>query len=84
MLNQPMSIIVEIPITLINNLQAHLNYSTDYYIADSLIDGNFNYGMRKPSLIGMMNYWRDNYLPRYKEREKYMNQFSHFRLVVQG
>lgn len=49
-----------------------------------LEDVNFEYGFNSKALTNVITYWRDNYLPRWSEREKFLNQFPQFTTQIQG
>lgn len=49
-----------------------------------LEDVAFNYGMDSKKLTEIVNYWRDDYLPRWKEREAYLNTLPHYLVKIQG
>lgn len=44
----------------------------------------FEYGMDPENLTNIIKYWRDDYLPRWKEREDFFNQLPHYKTRVQG
>lgn len=42
------------------------------------------YGINVDYLKKTIQYWRDDYLPRWQEREKFFNQLPHFQTRIQG
>ncbi|XP_030388437.1 juvenile hormone epoxide hydrolase 1 [Scaptodrosophila lebanonensis] len=44
----------------------------------------FEYGFNSDYLKKLVAYWRDNYLPRWREREVFLWQFNHFTTDIQG
>jgi len=44
----------------------------------------FRYGVQKAILEDFIAYWRDDYLPRWSQREELLNSFPHFTTEVQG
>lgn len=44
----------------------------------------FTYGMNSEKLTEIVNYWRDDYLPRWKEREAFLNTLPHYLVNIQG
>lgn len=44
----------------------------------------FEYGVNSVALAEMVRYWRDDYLPRWPAREKFLNQFPQFTTQIQG
>lgn len=44
----------------------------------------FEYGMNVENLTNIIKYWRDDYLPRWKEREALFNQLPHYKTKIQG
>ncbi|XP_058058591.1 juvenile hormone epoxide hydrolase 1-like [Anopheles bellator] len=46
--------------------------------------GPFEYGFNSDRLKEILHYWRTNYLERWRDRERYLNQFPHFKTQIQG
>lgn len=44
----------------------------------------FQYGFNSNRLQQILQYWRTSYLSKWSEREKYLNQFPHFKTQIQG
>ncbi|KAH8407406.1 hypothetical protein KR222_003361 [Zaprionus bogoriensis] len=44
----------------------------------------FEYGFNAKELQKLVKYWRDSYLPKWNEQEKYLKQFKHFQTEIQG
>ncbi|XP_023160354.1 juvenile hormone epoxide hydrolase 1 [Drosophila hydei] len=44
----------------------------------------FEYGFNSDYLKELVAYWRDDYLPRWREREVFLWQFNHFTTEIQG
>lgn len=44
----------------------------------------FEYGVNSVALQEIVRYWRDDYLPRWEQREKFLNQFTQFKTQIQG
>lgn len=44
----------------------------------------FEYGFNTDYLKKLVEYWRDDYLPRWREREVFLWQFNHFTTEIQG
>nr|ACV04706.1 JHEH1 [Drosophila simulans] len=44
----------------------------------------FEYGFNTDYLREVVEYWRDDYLPRWREREVFLWQFNHFTTDIQG
>lgn len=44
----------------------------------------FEYGFNTDYLKEVVEYWRDDYLPRWREREVFLWQFNHFTTDIQG
>lgn len=44
----------------------------------------FEYGVNSGGLKTIVEEWRDDYLPRWEEREKFLNQFPQFTTEIQG
>lgn len=44
----------------------------------------FEYGVNSRGLESIVQEWRDDYLPRWEEREKFLNQFPQFTTEIQG
>ena len=45
---------------------------------------NFEYGFNSKRLRQILQYWRSDYLERWDERQKYLNQFPQFKTQIQG
>lgn len=45
---------------------------------------NFEYGMNSKKLQEFIYYWRDDYLPKWSERQKFLNSFPQFTTQIQG
>lgn len=61
-----------------NRLKEPLN------LVEPLEDVGFRYGFNKYKLEELINYWRDDYLPRWSERQNYLNKFPQFTTTIQG
>lgn len=54
-------------------------------ITESLENVGFEYGVNSNKLRSFIDYWRDDYLPRWRwEREHSLNLLPHYMTVVQG
>lgn len=53
-------------------------------LVEPLENVNFRYGFNKYRLEELIKYWRDDYLPRWDERQKYLNGLPHFTTKIQG
>jgi len=51
---------------------------------DPLEDTAFEYGFNSKRLKEVVNYWKGQYLPKWSERETFLNQFPQFTTQVQG
>jgi Epoxide hydrolase N terminus len=51
---------------------------------DSLEDTAFEYGFNSKRLQQILSYWRGQYLPKWGEREEFLNQFPQFTTQIQG
>lgn len=45
---------------------------------------NFRYGFEKKTLERLIAYWRDNYLPRWNERQTFLNELPQYTTKIQG
>jgi len=61
-----------------------LQLSRPLKLHDPLEGIGFQYGFNSKELQKVVKYWRDSYLPKFAEREKYLKQFPHFETQVQG
>lgn len=73
---------VDFPNELIDNLRKKL--SEPITLAEPLENVGFRYGFQKNALLEWIEYWRDNYLPRWAERQQYLNQFPQYTTQIQG
>lgn len=44
----------------------------------------FQYGFNSNKLTEILKYWKNDYLPKWSEREKFLNQFPQFKTKIQG
>lgn len=44
----------------------------------------FQYGFHRSKLDELIKYWRDDYLPRWNERQAFLNSLPHFQTEIQG
>jgi len=52
--------------------------------AEPLEDTAFEYGFNTKHLQKILNYWKGQYLPKWNEREQFLNQFPQFTTQIQG
>ncbi|XP_004521994.1 juvenile hormone epoxide hydrolase 1 [Ceratitis capitata] len=65
----------------IDDLRKQLNRTL--HLTESL-SPDFSYGFNTQELQRIIEYWRDDYLPRWRGREVFMWQFNHFTTEIQG
>lgn len=53
-------------------------------LVEPLENVGFRYGFNKYKLEELIKYWRDDYLPRWNERQKFLNQFPQFTTTLHG
>lgn len=53
-------------------------------LAEPLEDVKFQYGFAKNKLEELIKYWRDDYLPKWDERVKFLNAIPQFTTEIQG
>lgn len=53
-------------------------------LVEPLENVGFRYGFDKYKLEDMIKYWRDDYLPRWNERQKFLNGLPQFTTTIQG
>lgn len=53
-------------------------------LVEPLENVGFRYGFSKYKLEELIDYWRDNYLPRWSERQQFLNKFPQFTTEIQG
>nr|AXB38859.1 juvenile hormone epoxide hydrolase [Sitodiplosis mosellana] len=58
--------------------------SEPLHLVEPLENVNFRYGFDKYMLEKLINYWRDDYLTRWDERQKYLNGLPQFTTTIQG
>lgn len=68
----------------IKRLTNKLNDGLTESITEPLEDTAFEYGFNSKSLKEVLTYWKDQYLPKWGEREKFLNQYKHYTTQVQG
>ncbi|KAJ6642892.1 Juvenile hormone epoxide hydrolase 1 [Pseudolycoriella hygida] len=60
-------------------------YLTNGSITESLESVGFEYGVNSKKLRSFIEYWRDDYLPRWRwQREHTLNLLPHYMTVIQG
>lgn len=69
-------------ISVINKLREKLNETI--WLPDPLEGVKYEYGINTNELLEFVDYWRDDYLPRWSEREKLINTLPHFTTKIQG
>ncbi|XP_037941789.1 juvenile hormone epoxide hydrolase 1-like [Teleopsis dalmanni] len=68
--------------SVIEDLKTQLNRPLKLH---SPLEGiGFEYGFNSKYLEKVVKYWRDTYLPKWSEREKYLKKFPHFQTEIQG
>uniref|UniRef100_A0A1L8EG16 Epoxide hydrolase n=1 Tax=Haematobia irritans TaxID=7368 RepID=A0A1L8EG16_HAEIR len=70
------------PDTTLDDLRSQLNRTLR--LTEPLEDVAFEYGFNTNFLKELVEYWRDDYLPRWREREVFLWQFNHFTTEIQG
>lgn len=58
--------------------------SEPFNLVEPLEDANFRYGFNKYKLEELIKYWRDDYLPRWNERQQFLNDLPQFTTRIQG
>ncbi|CRL02296.1 CLUMA_CG015269, isoform A [Clunio marinus] len=53
-------------------------------ITDPLEETTFEYGFNGNRLKEILTYWKDEYLPKWKEHEGFLNQFPQYKTKIQG
>lgn len=53
-------------------------------LVEPLEDVGFRYGFNKYKLEEMIKYWRDDYLPRWDQRQQFLNGLPQFTTTIQG
>lgn len=66
----------------IDDLKAQLNRTLS--LTHPLEGVACEYGFNTDELKEIVKYWRDNYLPRWRERELFLWQFNHLTTQIQG
>ncbi|XP_036332372.1 juvenile hormone epoxide hydrolase 1-like, partial [Rhagoletis pomonella] len=66
----------------IEDLKAQL--SQPLVLHEPLEGIGFQYGFNSNYLKKVVEYWRNNYLPKWSEREAFLKQFPHFETQIQG
>ncbi|XP_017483845.1 PREDICTED: juvenile hormone epoxide hydrolase 1 [Rhagoletis zephyria] len=68
--------------TIIDDLRAQLNRTWKYAAP---LDGiKFQYGFNTDALKHIVIYWREFYLPKWSQRQAYLNSLPHFKTEIQG
>lgn len=66
----------------IKKLRKKLNETL--YVHSPLENIGYEYGVNTDSLLEFVKFWRDDYLPKWNERQAYLNSFPHFITEIQG
>lgn len=53
-------------------------------LVEPLENAGFRYGFNKHKLEELIKYWRDDYLPRWNERQQFLNGLPQFTTTIQG
>lgn len=68
-----------------NPIQKLRNILNESLILQPPLEGvGFEYGVNSVGFVSIVQEWTDDYLPRWEEREKFLNQFPQFTTEVQG
>ncbi|XP_067629980.1 juvenile hormone epoxide hydrolase 1-like [Eurosta solidaginis] len=67
---------------IIDDLRTQLNRTWKY--AKPLKNVQFQYGFNSEALQHIVTYWRDFYLPKWSERQEYLNSLPQFKTEIQG
>lgn len=51
---------------------------------EPLEDVAFEYGFNSKRLQEVLDYWKNSYLPKWTERQEFLNQFPQFKTQIQG
>lgn len=66
----------------INRLRNRLNDTVQFHAPLEGID--HQYGINTNTLISFVNYWKNDYMPRWPERQAFLNSLPHFLTEIQG
>ena len=66
----------------INKLKLSLDDSGPF--TDPLEGVAFENGFNSKRLQEILNYWKNSYIPKWSERQEFLNQFRHFKTQIQG
>lgn len=66
----------------IARVRSQLNGTINYL--RPLEEVGYEYGMNTYQLQIILEYWRDNYLPRFNERQEYLNSLPHYLTHLHG
>lgn len=66
----------------IDDLKIHLE--RPIRLTEPLENVGFQYGINTNKLKTLVRYWRNDYLPRWNERQAFLNRFPQFKVQVQG
>lgn len=67
---------------IIDDLRQRLSVPLD--LQKPVLNTNFEYGFNSEYLEKLVDYWRDDYLARWDERQAFLNQFPQFTTVIQA
>lgn len=67
---------------MIDKLKARLEDAGPF--TDPLEEVAFEYGFNSKRLQEIISYWKNSYIPKWTERQEYLNQFNHFKTQIQG
>lgn len=73
---------IEYSADVINKLRNRL--SEPLNLIEPLENAGFRYGFNKHKLEELIKYWRDDYLPRWNERQAFLNGLPQFTTTIQG
>jgi len=66
----------------INRIVKQLDETTAF--TSPLEDTAFEYGFNTKRLQEILKYWKGTYLPKWTEREQFLNQYPQFKTQIQG
>lgn len=73
---------IEYPAEVITKLRNRL--AEPLNLVEPLENAAFRYGFNKHKLEDLIKYWRDDYLPRWNERQQFLNGLPQFTTTIQG
>lgn len=71
-------------VRIIEDLRSKLNDTASLQFHAPLESVNHEYGINSNTLVSFIEYWQNEYMPKWLQRQLLLNSYPHFRTQIQG